>query len=102
MIASVLPCLIIITAVSYFYQSFSENLGVKSAFLGMSGIISAVLLVTTFNLGRSVEDYPGFFDYYDDIILYCFLLSRHTYSFNYTVFRAFRLTFFSVIKKGGA
>ena len=51
--ASVLPCLIIITAISFFYQSFSENFWVKSALLGMSGIISAVLLVTTVNLGRS-------------------------------------------------
>lgn len=51
--ASVLPCLIIITAISYFYRSFSDNFWVKSALLGMSGVISAVLLVTTYNLGRS-------------------------------------------------
>lgn len=53
LIASVLPCIIIITIISYFYQTFSQNFWVKSALLGMSGVISAVLLVTTFNLGRS-------------------------------------------------
>lgn len=51
--ASVLPCLVIITLISGFYQSFRSNFYVNAALAGISGIISAVLFVTVFNMGRS-------------------------------------------------
>ncbi|MDO5717952.1 MAG: chromate transporter [Tissierellia bacterium] len=50
--ASVLPPLIIISIVSMFYQAFSTNFWVKSALSGMSGVISAVLLITTYQMGK--------------------------------------------------
>ncbi|MDO5725929.1 MAG: chromate transporter [Tissierellia bacterium] len=51
-VASVLPPLIIISIVSMFYQAFSTNFWVKSALSGMSGVISAVLLITTYQMGK--------------------------------------------------
>ncbi len=103
LIASVLPCLIIITAVSYFYQSFSENFWVKSALLGMSGIISAVLLVTTFNLGRSALKTTPVFSIIMMIssFIASYFLGIHT-ALIILFLGLSGLTFFSVIKKGGA
>lgn len=61
LIASVLPCIIIIALISYFYQEFSENFWVRSALLGMGGVISAILLMTAYNLGRiALKRYPIF------------------------------------------
>lgn len=53
MFASILPCLVIITIISSFYQSFRDNFYVNAALEGISGIISAVLLITVFNMGRA-------------------------------------------------
>lgn len=54
MLASVLPCIIIITTVSYFYQEFSSNFYVNAALKGMSGVIAAVLVITTYNMGKNI------------------------------------------------
>lgn len=54
MLASVAPCLIIITIVSYFYQEFRSNFYVNAALAGMSGTIAAVLVITTYNMGKNV------------------------------------------------
>lgn len=53
LLASVLPCLIIITVIFYFYEAFSKNFWVKSALLGMGGVISAVLFLTVFDMGKA-------------------------------------------------
>lgn len=53
MFASVLPCLVIITAISHFYHSFRDNYFINAMLTGISGIISAVLFVTTVNMGKS-------------------------------------------------
>lgn len=51
--ASVLPCLIIISVLFYFYDAFSRNFWVKSALIGMGGVISAVLLLTVYDMGKA-------------------------------------------------
>ncbi|NLJ95266.1 MAG: chromate transporter [Clostridiaceae bacterium] len=59
--ASVLPCLIIISILYYVYNSISDNRWVKSALSVMSGVISGVLIVTTFNMIKSnLKEYPIF------------------------------------------
>lgn len=49
-LGSVSPCIIIITIISYFYQQFSNNRIIQLALKGMSGAISAILLLTTYDL----------------------------------------------------
>lgn len=53
LLASVLPCLILITIIFYFYEAFSKNFWVKSALLGMGGVISAVLVLTVYDMGKA-------------------------------------------------
>jgi chromate transporter len=53
LLASVLPCLIIISVLFYFYDAFSNNFWVKSALLGMGGVISAVLVLTVYDMGKA-------------------------------------------------
>lgn len=53
LVASVLPCLILISIIFYFYEAFSANFWVKSALLGMGGVISAVLVLTVYDMGRA-------------------------------------------------
>ena len=61
LLGSVLPCLIIISIISYFYQAFSENFWIRSALLGMGGVITAVLLITSLNLARNaMREHPVF------------------------------------------
>lgn len=56
-LGAVSPCILIITAVSYFYQEFSQNTYIQMALKGMSGAISAVLLLTTYNLFKTAMRY---------------------------------------------
>ena len=57
--ASVLPCLLIITIISYFYQQFRTNFWIHAMLTGISGVIGAILLVTTINMARSaLKVYP--------------------------------------------
>ena len=53
LLASVLPCLLVITLFYYVYDAISENLLVRSAFQVMGGAISAVLVITTYNMAKS-------------------------------------------------
>ena len=52
-LGSVVPCIVIITIVSYFYKEFSENQIVQIVLKAMSGAISAVLLLTTYDLYKN-------------------------------------------------
>ncbi|MDY6085675.1 MAG: chromate transporter [Peptoniphilaceae bacterium] len=52
LIASVLPCLIIITALFYVYRNVRSNEWVNAAFRVMSGVISGVLVITTIDMAR--------------------------------------------------
>lgn len=54
LMASVAPCIIVITIVSLFYQEFRSNFYINAALMGMSGVISAVLVVTTIDMARNV------------------------------------------------
>lgn len=61
LLASVLPSLVIITIISKFYQAFRDNYYVAAALRGMSGVISAVLIITTINMARSaMKKHPIF------------------------------------------
>lgn len=61
LIASSLPCLIILSVISLFYNEFRSNFYVNAALEGISGIICAVLLVTVFNMGKTAyKKYPVF------------------------------------------
>jgi len=48
----VLPCLVIITIIYYFYDAFKSNFWVKSALMGMGGVISAVLFITVYDMAK--------------------------------------------------
>jgi len=61
LIASALPCLLILSVVSVFYTQFKTNFFIKSALDGISGVVCAVLLVTVFNMGKAAyKNYPIF------------------------------------------
>lgn len=61
MFASILPCLVIIFTISHFYQAFRDNFYINAMLLGISGIISAVLFVTVYNMGKTaLRAYPVF------------------------------------------
>lgn len=61
LVASVIPCLIIISTLYYVYDAFSSNQWVKAALDVMAGAISAVLVVTTFNMGKAaLKKHPIF------------------------------------------
>ncbi|SEN68960.1 chromate transporter [Peptostreptococcus russellii] len=52
LLASVLPCLIIISIMYYVYNTISKNSIVKAALGCMSGAISAVLFITVFQMAK--------------------------------------------------
>lgn len=54
-LAAVLPPITIISTIYYFYAEFANNYWVRAALRGMSGVISAVLLLTTFRLGKQAS-----------------------------------------------
>ncbi len=61
LLASALPCLIILSLVVIFYSKFRQNFFVSSALDGISGMVSAALLLTVFNMGKnSYKKYPIF------------------------------------------
>ncbi len=51
-LASVLPPLLVISILYYFYAEVSENYWIRAALRGMSGVICAVLILTTYQLGK--------------------------------------------------
>lgn len=61
LVASASPCLIILSIIANFYNQFRDNFYINSALNGISGIISAVLLLTVFNMAKnSYKKYPIF------------------------------------------
>lgn len=52
-LGAVLPCIVIISLVSVFYKQFSSNKYIQFALKGMSGAISAILLLTTYDLFKT-------------------------------------------------
>lgn len=53
LVASSLPCLIILSVISNFYQEFKSNFFINAALEGISGVISAVLFITVVRMGLS-------------------------------------------------
>nr|WP_072514559.1 chromate transporter [Ndongobacter massiliensis] len=53
LIASVLPCLVIITLLFYAYEAVSTNPWAQAAFAVMGGVISAVLILTTVDMAKT-------------------------------------------------
>lgn len=61
LVASALPCLIILSFISVFYKEFRSNFYVNSALEGISGVICAILIVTVFNMAKTAYNkYPVF------------------------------------------
>ena len=59
--ASSLPCLIILSVISNFYQEFKSNFFINAALEGISGVISAVLFITVVRMGiSSYKNNPRF------------------------------------------
>lgn len=73
LIASTLPCLIILSIVSMFYVQFKTNFFVRSILDGISGIICAILLVTVYEMGKNATKK---YKYFSSIIIFLvFILS---------------------------
>lgn len=53
LVASVLPCLVIISLLFYVYTWVSKNPWVQAAFDVMGGSISAILVLTTWSMGKA-------------------------------------------------
>ena len=61
LVASSLPCLIILSIISNFYQEFKSNFFINAALEGISGVISAVLFITVARMGiSSYKNNPRF------------------------------------------
>lgn len=61
LLASVLPCLVIILSINMAYRQFRSNFFVNAALVGISGVISAVLFLTTYRMGkRAIKEDHGF------------------------------------------
>ena len=61
LLAATLPCLLVITLLFYVYQSLRTNPWVNAAFSVMGGAISAILLLTTWNMGKvALKKHPAF------------------------------------------
>lgn len=61
LVASSLPCLIILSIISNFYQEFKSNFFINAALEGISGVISAVLFITVVRMGiSSYKNNPRF------------------------------------------
>lgn len=59
--ASVLPPLLVVSILYYFYAEVATNYWIRAALRGMSGVIAAVLLWTTFYLGKvALKSHPIF------------------------------------------
>lgn len=52
-LGAVVPCIVIISIISFFYKEFNQNRIIQLALKGMSGAISAILLLTTYNMYKN-------------------------------------------------
>jgi chromate transporter len=102
MLASVAPCIIVISIISLFYQEFRTNFYINAALMGMSGVISAVLVVTTIGMAKNVLKQRAVLS--GGIMIVAFLLS-FVFNVNSALiifgFGILGLILFSVIDEGG-
>lgn len=73
LLASVLPCLVIITIMYYIYDMVKDNTWVQAGFSALSGIISAVLFFTVIEMAQTATKKHRIFSY--SLILIAFILS---------------------------
>lgn len=73
---AVLPPLVVISIIYFFYKEFASNFWVRAALRGMGGMIAAVLVATTFDLGKSASKKRPVFAYI--IIVGTFIVSYLT------------------------
>lgn len=60
-LATVLPPLLIISVISFFYIQFQSNQVIQSALLGMRGSISAIMGYAVFSMGKNtLRNHPWF------------------------------------------
>lgn len=100
MLASVAPCIIIITIISHFYQEFRSNFFVNAALSGMSGVIAAVLVITTYNMGKNVlKQRPRF----SAVVMAAAFIMSYFFNINsgliVFVFGVIGLVLFSIVKE---
>lgn len=73
LIASVLPCLIILSFISYFYVQFKTNFVIRSVLDGIGGAICAILLLTVIDLAKKASKFYRYFSW--TIIISVFVLN---------------------------
>ena len=80
LIASALPCLIILSVISVFYEEFRSNFYINAALDGISGVICAVLIITVFRMAKSAYiRYPVFSSFVMILVLFLsFAAKIHT------------------------
>lgn len=72
-LASVLPCLIIIAAIAFSYTKLIENIKIKNALSGISGSIMALLIITAISLVKKEWESPKKY-FYISITIISFLV----------------------------
>ena len=72
-LASVLPCLIIISAIAFSYSKLIENIKIKNALSGISGSIIALLVITVVELIKKEWNSPKKY-FYISITIVSFLV----------------------------
>ena len=72
-LASVLPCLIIIAAIAFSYTKLIENIKIKNALSGISGSIMALLIITAIRLVKKEWESPKKY-FYISITIISFLV----------------------------
>ncbi|MDO5027678.1 MAG: chromate transporter [Bacillota bacterium] len=99
--ASVLPCIIIITIISYFYQEFKENYFINAALKGMAGIIAGVLVITTIRMAKNATKERASFSF---LIMIIAFLASFVFHINtgliILISAIFGLVIFSIKKEG--
>ncbi len=76
MFASILPPLIVISVLFYFYRAFASNFWVRAMLRGMSGMIGAILLFTCLRLAKTALRHHCFFS--SALLILAFTLSLLT------------------------
>lgn len=77
--ASALPCLVIITILYYIYDSVRDNALVNAAFSVMAGAISAVLVVTSWDMAKlAIKEHKIF----GSLLFIAALLGEHFLNIN--------------------
>ncbi|HZK29368.1 MAG TPA: chromate transporter [Clostridia bacterium] len=75
-LAAMLPPLLIISVLFYFYEAFVDNVWVRAALRGMSGAISAAMIIAVYDLAKEALRQHRIFSFF--LILSAFTVSFFT------------------------